>query len=265
VLEGSTAANTIRGGSGNDIILGKGGQDALFGDAGNDSFVFEGLQSYASLDGGEGFDTILAGDDDTKLAWAAVTGVEAIDGDGYANVTINGSAAADTIVLTDVLVTGIAAINANAGNDTVIGSAGADVINGLGGLDVLNGGGGNDVVTGGLGIDTMTGGSGADNFVFGRIDSGRTAALGDIITDFLSADGDKIDLSQIDADTSNGAGNDAFSFIGDGAFNAVAGELRFEVVANGIIVQGDWNGDGRADFTINVNNVTTIAGADFVL
>lgn len=47
----------------------------------------------------------------------------------------------------------------------------------------------------------------------------------DAIMDFARLQGDRIDLSQIDANSAL-AGNNAFRFIGTGAFSGQAGELR---------------------------------------
>ncbi|MBF2000097.1 MAG: calcium-binding protein [Synechococcales cyanobacterium M58_A2018_015] len=81
-------------------------------------------------------------------------------------------------------------INGTNGNDTLIGTPNRDI---------LLGGAGDDSLTGGLSGDVLTGGAGADRFVY----SGptRLAALAqsqvnalDRITDFNSADGDRIQL-----------------------------------------------------------------------
>ena len=71
-----------------------------------------------------------------------------------------------------------------------------------------------------------------------------------------------IDLSTIDARI--GGGNQAFHFIGTHAFTRHAGELRFTDQGATCLVQGDVNGDGRADFDILVKAATLHQG-DFVL
>ena len=81
-----------------------------------------------------------------------------------------------------------------------------------------------------------------------------------MIRDFLRGT-DKIDLSTIDADTDGTAGNQAFSFIGTGAFTGIDGQLRFN---NGLL-QGDVNGDTIAEFEVSIVGVTTMAANDFVL
>ena len=76
-------------------------------------------------------------------------------------------------------------------------------------------------------------------------------------SDFNSGQGDKIDLSAIDADAGT-AGDQAFTFIGSGVFTGVAGQLHFDLN----FVEGDVNGDAVADFRIGVAQ-PTLAATDF--
>ena len=85
------------------------------------------------------------------------------------------------------------ALLGGAGNDTLQGGTGWDRLDGGAGNDVLDGGLGNDVLIGGLGDDTMTGGAGADRFVFDALFNHGN----DTITDFSSAQGDKLAFSGI--------------------------------------------------------------------
>lgn len=68
--------------------------------------------------------------------------------------------------------------------------------------------------------------------------------------DFNGLEGDFIDLSGFDAN-SRAAGVQHFDFIDIQAFDHTAGELRF---ANHLL-QGDVNGDGKADFEVYLNTV----------
>lgn len=115
------------------------------------------------------------------------------------------------------------------------------------GADTLIGGAGNDTFFGGLGSDVLTGGVGNDLFRYTAVNE-TLAATRDRITDFAA--GDRIELTQIDADGNAGNGDTAFAFIGAGAFTNVAGQLR--VIASGAdwLIEGDVNGDGAADFQI---------------
>ena len=156
-------------------------------------------------------------------------------------------------------------ISSLGGNDTVSGGAGNDNLSGGDGIDTLKGGAGNDKITGGNGLDTMFGNAGADKFVFLQTDVvlGNGDTTTDIIADFKHSQLDKIDLHLIDANT--GIGNDQkFDFIGNNhAFTGQAGELRYDAALH--LLQGDVNGDGTADFSINLVNVTHLVKGDFIL
>jgi Ca2+-binding RTX toxin-like protein len=165
-------------------------------------------------------------------------------------------------------------VDAGAGADSIVGSGFSDIINGglnadtlLGGAgkDSMDGGQGGDVLTGGAGGDLLFGGVGADRFVYLSLSDSTVSSGGrDSIMDFNHPDGDKIDLSAIDANTTV-AGNQAFTLGGD-SFTHVAGQLI--VVAPegmvGFIVEGDVDGDAAADFAIYVRGLWGVS-SDFVL
>ena len=102
-------------------------------------------------------------------------------------------------------------------------------------------------------------------------DSGNTKATRDTIRNFEGAGGsggDKIILSNIDANTKT-VDDDAFHLIGpDTKFSATTpGELRWvhDLAANLTIIQGDVNGDGKADFSIAVVGTVNFVDGDFSL
>ena len=157
-------------------------------------------------------------------------------------------------------------------NETIAGTANADDLFGAGGTDHINGSGGNDrlfgesgkdVLIGGKGHDTLYGGTGADKFTLQTTgESGVGAAKRDIIADFSHGQHDKINLHTIDADSTLG-GNQDF-FLGGGAFTHTPGEL-IQVSSGGkTIVSGDVNGDGHADFQIELSGAPTLVNGDFV-
>jgi Ca2+-binding RTX toxin-like protein len=136
---------------------------------------------------------------------------------------------------------------AGAGDDTLTGGTGADQFYGRGGHDV------------------MTGGAGNDTFYFmATTDSTNSVATMDQITDFTT--GDHIDLSAIDADSTQG-GDQAFTFIDAAAFTHHAGELRVTGAGNSWTVQIDTDGDGNADMSIALTTPGghAFTGSDFVL
>jgi hypothetical protein len=94
--------------------------------------------------------------------------------------------------------------------------------------------------------------------------SGTTLKTADRIADFNHAQGDVVDLSGIDADTGT-AGDQAFTFLGTGAFTHTAGELHLDLGSKAMLLSGDTNGDGVADFAIRIDGTTPLVLADLVL
>jgi hypothetical protein len=165
-------------------------------------------------------------------------------------VTMNGTASGNTM-------TGTVA------EDKIYGLGGNDTINGAAGNDLLDGGTGNDKLTGGAGADTYIGGAGADQFILTLASESSLGAM-DVITDFVASQTDRINVNAIDANV-NLANNQNFTFIGTNAFSNVAGQLRYAQSGSNTFVYGDTNGDGAADFGIQVNGLLTLAAANFVL
>ena len=140
-------------------------------------------------------------------------------------------------------------------DDTLNGNNHDDVLNGGAGNDTLNGNNHADVLNGGAGNDVMTGGNHKDMFVFTEIGGA------DRIMDFNRGAGEKIDLSAIDA-VAGGADN-AFTFIGGTAFTGSAGQLRAYISGSQFFVEGDVDGNGVADFSIQTNML--MLSSDFIL
>lgn len=143
--------------------------------------------------------------------------------------------------------------------DRLTGGAASDVLRGGSGNDTMRGGDGADILIGGAGRDHLWGGKGADLFV---LDSSWTQGSGkksrDVIEDFSGSD--RIDLHKLDANLYE-ALDDRFDFIGADRFSGTAGELRY---SQGL-VRGDTDGDGRADFTIEIANGAQLDASDFIL
>lgn len=182
---------------------------------------------------------ILAGDD-TFNGWSGLDNLTGLGG----NDTMNGAG----------------------GNDILSGGLGNDILNGGANADTLIGGAGIDTITGGLGRDVMTGLSQRDIFDFNtKAETGKTATTRDIINDFTHGV-DDIDLRTIDANTTK-AGNQAFKFIGQGAFHdAGVAEVRFQFMgATKTIVSADINGNGTIDFQIELVGHRGLTASDFLL
>lgn len=151
------------------------------------------------------------------------------------------------------------------GGDLLKGGSGKDVLKGGAGKDVLRGGPGADILDGGRGGDRLDGGGGADVFRFGSLkDSGTGARSRDKIVDFSSHEGDRIDVSRIDADKTE-SGDQAFAFVGDKEFSGQAGELRVEKSGSSAYVYADVDGDAQADLAIEVKGDTSLSASDFTL
>jgi VCBS repeat-containing protein len=169
---------------------------------------------------------------------------------GAGDDLINGTALADVIY-------------GQAGDDEISAGDGADALFGGADDDTLAGDAGNDTLSGGAGRDDLNGGAGADIFRFYLASESNTIDF-DRIRDFTPSQGDRIDLSLIDANTILGGNND---FTLASAFTGIAGQLLHGTTAAGLAVQGDVNGDALADFTIEVRLVgaSNLSANDFML
>lgn len=138
-----------------------------------------------------------------------------------------------------------------------------NAVGGSGGDTIVGNAVGN-VITGGTGFDKMTGLGGADTFIFFKGDTRSTRSTADTITDFHHTDGDIIDFTHRDANSVL-AGDQAFTFIGNQAFHKVAGELHTIQEANDTWIEGDTNGNGKADFIIHLTGSIQLQSTDFHL
>ncbi len=247
IVNGGLGSDLVRGGGGNDTLNGNSGADKLYGHVGNDSLwgnagndKLYGEVGADTLNGGTGNDLLNGGD-----------GADTLIG-GNGKDTLNGGAGDDSL-------------SGGAGVDKLRGGADNDTLSGDAGADRLIGGLGDDIIIGGAGSDLMSGSAGADEFVFN--DAAHTKVGGlkrDVITDFVAGQ-DIINVSGIDA--SSQPSDQAFTFIGEAGFSGAEGELRFfKNAQKGItIVSGDIDGDGVADFQIQLNGIIDLTQGDFIL
>ncbi|WP_119307933.1 polysaccharide lyase family 7 protein [Cohaesibacter haloalkalitolerans] len=265
VISGDDANDRLYGTSGDDKISGLDGRDRIIGEDGNDTLL--GGNGDDKIFGGSGNDTIYGGNDDDRLF--GDDGNDAVYGGQGADKLYGGA--------------GNDALHGDDGNDRLIGDGGNDILDGGAGKDDLRGGAGNDslwggdgndrlfghagddVLVGGKGADTILGSSGADTFVLESIDDSTVDLSGrDLFKDFDISEGDIVDLSAIDAN-STVSGNQAFSFIGEDAFSGEAGELRTEVDGSIQTILGDIDGDGVADFAVDIRTSDHLMASDFSL
>ncbi len=116
------------------------------------------------------------------------------------------------------------------GNDKLQGATGNDTLYGGSGRDNLKGGKGDDTLTGGKGKDILTGGVGADKFDFNFVNESPAGGNRDKIVDFKWQEGDKIDLSTIDANVNWWAFGDQAFGAGQLSYNAATGVLHADVI-----------------------------------
>jgi Ca2+-binding RTX toxin-like protein len=247
-LDGGAGNDSLTGGDGNDRLDGGSGDDAMAGGAGQDKYFVDSPGDTITELLGEGSDTV-----HSSISWTLGANLETLILDGTANINGTGN-------------TGTNVIRGNSGANSLSGGGRGDRLYGNGGNDTLHGGNGADLLEGGAGQDLLIGSTGADKFVFRNGDfAGLTTTTADRIADFSQAEGDTIDLGLVDADSLTG-GDQAFTFIGTGAFTSTAGELRYQVVNTNVFVYGDTNGDGAADFMIRLANFTApLTESDFVI
>jgi Ca2+-binding RTX toxin-like protein len=267
VITGTVDADDISALGGNDTVSGGDGNDMLSGDDGND--ILNGGADNDILIGGAGSDTLNGGDGVDTASYASATGRVTVD---LQNSAINfGDAVGDTFSNIEVFEGSNRndQLRGDSGDNTFFGGVFSDRLYGRAGDDNLNGEGGADAIYGNSGVDTMTGGDDTlrDRFIyFNSSESGVGAGNRDIITDFTSSE-DRIEISRFDANSIAGGGNDVFVFVEDAAFSSTAGELRFEQdLANAItVVQADFDGDGAADFEIELTGLVDLESTDFLL
>ena len=300
VIDGTYGQDSMVGGAGNDILRGLSGNDSLQGGDGND--VLQGMRGIDSMTGGNGDDILSGGQGADNMYGEAGNDIYVVDdagdrtyefsGQGIDEVrshlaislnetyTLNGPFGPEQRLrfehIENVRLTGSTNVNAtgDANNNSIWGNSGNNQLSGLGGNDFIYGGNGNDLVVGGDGNDTlrgdagndviiggrgqdiMFGGAGADIFVFGTGEfAGMTLATADRVRDFSAAQGDRVDLMPAGAS----------SFIGNGAFTGVAGQVRYQTQGANTMVYIDQDGNGTADAAIRFHGVISFLEEHFIL
>ncbi len=294
ILDGGIGADVMTGGTGDDTYYVDNSGDRIVESSGQGTDTVSTSVTYV-LEASRSIDVLQTTD-------AAGTAPLTLTGNQYAqtvrgnagNNTLDGKGGADTMIGlggddlyyvynagdvvvetsgkgTDAIVTSVSyaltagqsveflqVVNPALASISLTGNAFAQRLVGNDGANVLEGGGG---------ADKLFGLGGADRYVFrATTDSAGTAR--DSIGDFRQDQNDVIDLSLIDANAKLG-GNQAFDFLGTGAFTGVAGQLRYQFSGADTLVQGDTNGDRAADFVLvltgNIALSQTSAQHDFVL
>jgi Ca2+-binding RTX toxin-like protein len=246
-IKGFAGNDRLYAGGGNDRIDGGTGADQMSGGAGNDIYIVDDLGDRVSENIGGGVDEVIS-----SVSFTLTTDVDNLTLVGGSAVNGTGNALANQLV-------------GNGFSNVLIGNQGADTIDGNGGNDTLNGG---------LQADRLMGGSGADTFVYNdQVESSVARGSIDVIYDFSATEGDRIDLTSIDASTKL-AGNQDFVIVDE--LTGTAGQMTIKsygpmtmsyengaaaATSYGYIIEGDTNGDSVSDFTLLVNSATALTVA----
>ncbi|HEX8307712.1 MAG TPA: M10 family metallopeptidase C-terminal domain-containing protein [Allosphingosinicella sp.] len=267
---------------GSFFIYGGGGDDRLTGGAKNDVFIFGGQGQWGSGDvviGGAGIDQLaLRGNYSITFGAGQLVGVEQIGMVSAQDTRYGalGSSYSYDLTMVDGNVDGIQmtvdASPLRAGETlTFNGSAeddGSFRVFGGRDNDTIVGSQNGDILAGNAGADTLTGGGGADVFRYLSTSDSTSGGM-DKILDFASGS-DKIDLSRIDADV-HAAGDQAFHLVAGSAFTGAGASSAGELIVHGGFglwrIEGDTDGDGNADFSIEVILAGGLppASSDFLL
>jgi Ca2+-binding RTX toxin-like protein len=275
-LQDTAGDDLIRAGAGNDTVYLSSGDDSVYLGDGND-FMTTGSGAHVRAYGEAGDDYLDLHQADSGVGYGG-------DGNDFIIGAIPGFNLLDGGNGNDF-------ITAWNGNDALFGGNGSDYLHGGNGNDELwgdtssapglandglYGGAGDDMLRGGRGVDLLQGDDqttrwetrvpGADRFVFDDFDTGFGSSR-DVILDFTPAEGDRIDLSLIDANWYL-AGDQPFIFHGTYPNilpGVTAAVWAFRSGAD-VIIQGSTDGDSFAELEIGLRNFSgTLSTGDFIL
>lgn len=262
VLLGGAGSDELWGDVGHDTLNGGAGNDAMIGGLGDDAYVVDTEADLVMESDGEGTDSVRSAHLSLDLARFAYVENAQLLGTLALNLTgsalgngLTGNAGANTLLG----LAGNDTLAGAAGNDRLDGGLDHDRLDGGSGNDSLLGGAGNDTLYGGVGRDVLNGGSGGDVFVWRTAAEAGSSMVFDVVADF-AVGVDKLDLRTIDADIKSD-GHQVFAFVKDAVFSGLAGELRYEKGR----LQADTNGDGAAEFQIQLNGFPALTALDLWL
>jgi Ca2+-binding RTX toxin-like protein len=203
-INGTNSDDFLHGTSGDDTLNGFNGNDWMYGHEGND--IFYGGAGVDNFDGGTGDDIYYIENTGDETIYEFLNGGNDKAYVSFSNFTL--PANVEWLILTYTAASGF--VFGNSLNNSMEGNDFANDFYGMDGNDWINGFGGNDFLTGGNGRDVLYGGSGADIFDYNWVSESPADTNRDIINDFNRLQGDKINVSGIDADLTQ-PGDQAFT------------------------------------------------------
>jgi Ca2+-binding RTX toxin-like protein len=215
---GNAKSNVLVGNSAGNVLNGLGGADTMNGGDGNDTYVVDNIGDKVS----ETYNDSLAGVDKvlSTVSFTLASMIENLTLQGTANINATGNAKANTLI-------------GNSGNNKLVGGLGADQLNGGAGFDHFD-----------FNATSESNGTTQDRILGFQFGSGQW-------------DGDKIDVSTIDANTSL-TGNQAFKW--GGTTLKGKGYLWAENLSNGdTLIKGNVDNDTDAEFQVAVADGSTAA------
>jgi hypothetical protein len=264
--------DTYKGGKFVDRVFDSTGSDQYSLGSGDDLYIgfFGGAEATIdTVDGGKGFDIYFGQGADSGLrvnldnvSYEGKTGIltaaTAQDANGGDIDKIKGFEGVAGSNLNDEI------FGRNKAADKIDGGGGVDYLWGLGGNDEIYGGGGGgegsqDHLIGGMGADRLEGKNGSnDHFVyFDAKESGPKANTRDTVFEFE----DNQDMIEFNGQL---IGKFTTLLATDAAFTGAAGQLHVLTTAKGWLIEGDINGDKKADISIAVDDADHSIGWEFV-
>ena len=244
------SVENVIGTAGDDYIVGNSADNFIVGGAGRDG-LFGGAGGHDVLDCGAGNDYVFAG---------GSTELTVIGGEGVDQINFYDASFVSSGVVVDLAATGVQQIDATHKLT-------------ISGVEEFTGTGGADTVYASDDTNRLVTFGGVDHFVFRTLASMGNGDQADFITRMIidpdpnpgAVWGAIIDVSAIDADTTQ-AGDQAFHLLGLGsAFTGHAGEATRQWVQGGYVVEFDVNGDAVADARVKIVASITVADANFIL
>ncbi len=211
--------------------------------------VLTGNAGNNRLNGLAGADTMIGGlGDDTYIVDNPGDTVVELAGEGYDIVQSNGSVY----------------ISAHVERLELLGTANANGV-GTDSANYLTGNDGNNILTGKGGLDALEGGGGADTFRYLALSDSSAVTGMDRIVDFDFAEGDRVNVSPIDADAGS-PGNQAFDTLiaADAAFTE-AGQFRVSKAGSYFLAEFNVNGDPTAELAIRFQGIEPPEETWFIL